>query len=171
MAGVVFLIVGARGTGKSTEMRKMLEKVHPKARLVYDPSDQFSDLFPYPLIEFKDFTPKMVNVSNALIAIDEATIFLSNRGNDDDVKNVLVKARHKNNIIVFCFHSFRSIPFYIYELSDYVIILKTGDNEDLIQSRFKDERLTQAFIRIKNLPWKEGKTRRYSPSETFDIYG
>ncbi len=153
MEGKVFLVVGARGSGKTYFLRSKLALVHPDARLVYDLPAQYKDLYPYPLPDFDEFTKKGTQVSGAVILIEEATVTLSNRGSDKDVKNFLVKSRYMGNTIFIVFHSLRSVPRYIYDLTEFIILFKTNDSPDLVWDNFKHEILLQKFNEIKAADW------------------
>jgi type IV secretory pathway TrbF-like protein len=48
------------------------------------------------------------------------------------------------------FHSLRSIPRYIYELSNYITIFKTNDTPYLSAKELKDERIEEIMERVKN---------------------
>lgn len=172
MSGKAMAIVGARGMGKTSTVRELLTHVHPDARLVYDVNGEYKDLFTYPLMTFDQFNKKANQVQNAFIVFEEATIFLNNRGNNMDVTEMLVRARHTNNTILFVFHSFRSVPRYLFDLLDYVIILKTNDNPDIIEQKFESPEFTAAFMEIKNAPFLKNESgRQYSPKKIFSIYG
>lgn len=172
MSGKSIIFVGGTGAGKTTKIRKYLSSVHPKARLVYDVNAEYTDLFPYPLTDFETFAENATKVSNALIVYEEATIFLSNRGSNDLLRDVLVRKRHTNNTIFLVFHSIRSIPRYIFDLSTHVYLHKTNDSKSTVETRFENELFTACFLRIKNAPWNynEDTGKQYSPSELFSIY-
>lgn len=171
MSGKAILVVGARGTGKTYGNRKMIEKTHPQARLILDVNGEYKDLFPNDPIEFDAFTKVAKTVKKAVILIEECTIYLSNRGNNSDIRDLLVKARHNDNTIIMVFHSFRSIPKYVYDLCNMVIIYKTADNAELISTAFEDEKLTAAFNEIKAAPWlKNDQGKTYSPHKIYSIY-
>ena len=150
MSGKCILIVGARGMGKSTTLRNELKKANKKSLIIYDVNGEHKDLYPYPLIPFEEFTDMCSRVYNAVIVIEEATIYLSNRGNNFDVKEFLVKARHRNNTVFMNYHSLRSLPIYIYDLSDFIVLHKTKDKQSLVEKKFEDEEFTEEFLKIKN---------------------
>lgn len=170
MSGKSIIVVGARGTGKTTNNREMISKVHPDARLILDVNGEYKDLFPHEMIGFKEFTTMITKVKGAVILIEEATIFLSNRGYNGDIVDVLVKARHRDNTIIFSFHSFNTIPNYVWELSNYVYIFKTNDDLDTIKS-YKKPKLEAAFTEIQNADWLKGENgKQYSPKKLVNLY-
>lgn len=169
MSGKAILIVGARGSGKTTTAKEIISKVNKDARIVYDVNAEYADLYPKPFLEFDDFTAQLNKIRNGVILIEEATIFLSNHGNNFDIRSALVKARHNNNTFIFVFHSLRSIPVYIFNLCDYVYLHKTNDTTDIAE-KFDNPKLVAYFNHIRNLAWNtnaEGK--RYSPRALFSI--
>lgn len=171
MSGKAILVVGARGTGKTSINKRMMEKVHPDARLILDVNGEYKDLFPRDPIEFDNFTKIAKSVKKAVILIEESTIYLDNRGNNQDIRDLLVRARHNENTIIMVFHTFRSIPQYIYGLCNTVIILKTNDTPDYLLDKFEDENLVAAFNEIKNAEWLVNEDgRKYSPHKIYSIY-
>lgn len=172
MSGKAIAIVGARGMGKSTETKRYLSIVPEKARLVYDPEGEHQDLFPYPFIPFQQFKQKAALVEDAFIVWEEATIIIPNTSHDEAVKEMLVRARHRNNTMLFVFHSFRYLPRYVFDLLDYIVIFKTADSEKFIQQRYDSDRFTEAFMRVKNAEflYNEKTNRYYSPHEEFSIH-
>lgn len=171
MSGKAILVVGARGTGKTTTNKNMVARVHPDARLILDVNKEYFDLYPKPFEGFEGFAKKLLTVQGMFIVIEEATIFLSNRGYNSDIVDVLVKARHNDNTILFSFHSFRAVPKYVFALCNMVIIHKTGDSVDYVEKEFENPTLTAAFKEIKeakNLTSKTGK--EYSPSKVVKLY-
>lgn len=172
MSGKAIAIVGARGMGKSTETKNYLSVVPPGARLVYDPEGEHQDLFPYPFIPFREFKNKAAQVENAFIVWEEATIIIPNTSHDEEVKEMLVRARHRNNTMLFNFHSFRYLPRYVFDLLDYIVIFKTADSEKFVQQRYDSDRFTEAFLQIKNAEflYNEKADKYYSPHLVFSIH-
>jgi type IV secretory pathway VirB4 component len=176
MAGACIIIVGARGSGKSTTLKNRLKKANKNALLIFDVNKEHQELYNKPFVPFDSFAKKATLVENAVIVIEEATIYLSNRGHNTDVKTFLVQARHNNNTVFLVYHSFRSIPNYIFELCDYAIIHKTSDTPEFVIDRFKHADISTAFTQIKNAAWidsgkkKNGKPVEYSPHKVVAIY-
>jgi phospholipid N-methyltransferase len=140
--------VGRSGCGKTTITREMLDK-RPKNMpvLIYDINQEYTDLYP---AEFEDFDVFLAKLSfeetrHHYIVIEEATIFFNTQSNFQDMKNVLVRARHTGNIIQLNFHSFSSIPKGIYNLLDYVIVFKTNDNLKSVTDRFDNPKVVTAY--------------------------
>jgi hypothetical protein len=107
-------------------------------KMVYDINNEYYDYYPQPFEDFDVFLTRLTGdeIKHHYIVVEEATIFFNTHSNFQDMKNVLVRARHTGNIIQLNFHSFSSIPKGIYNLLDYVIIFKTNDNEKSITDRF-----------------------------------
>ena len=145
MGGQSVIIVGGTGVGKTTFIKERLKKVHPKALLLYDVNNEYTDIIKAPLIDFKKFTEIATRVKNGVIVFEEATIFLNNKGSNADLYDILVRKRHTNNTIFLVFHSFRFIPSYIYNLCNRVIVFKTNDPRTLVDSKFNDENLTVVY--------------------------
>jgi ABC-type multidrug transport system ATPase subunit len=165
MSGKAFLIVGGTGSGKTTFTKKALAKVHPNARFIYDVNNEYKEFFDYPLKDFDEFIYIASTLKNAFIVFEEATIFLNNKSSNKILIDILVRKRHTNNTIFLVFHSLRSIPRYVFDLSNILVLHKTNDNENFVEKRFENEIVTDAFLKIKNASWiksREGKI--FSPS-------
>jgi GTPase SAR1 family protein len=158
------IIVGATETGKTTFIKSMLKKVPDKqAFFIYDVNNEYSEFFPYPLIDTEEFLEKARYIKKGVFVFEEATIYLSNRSSDENLRSILVRKRHDLNTIFLVFHSMRSVPRYIYELSNYIIIFKTNDSPDMTARELKDDRLEVIMNRV-----KESKDLHYH--ESLKIY-
>jgi ABC-type sugar transport system ATPase subunit len=147
--GIGHLICGATGTGKTTFIKSLFSKVNPDSIIVYDVNNEYSDFFPFPLQDFETFTDKLTRINNGIIALEESTIFLNNRGTNYNVTELLVRKRHSKNYIILVFHSLRSIPRYIYELSNYITVFKTNDSPQMTARELKDDRLEALMNEVK----------------------
>lgn len=157
--GLRSICIGRSGCGKTTLSKQMLDKRSPGMPcLIYDINNEYFDYYPERFEDFDVFLSKMTerdNDGNDLIRhyyilVEEATIFFNTQSNFQDMKNVLVRARHTGNIVQLNFHSFSSIPKGIYNLLDYVIVFKTNDNEKSITDRFDNPAVLEAARAARN---------------------
>jgi len=153
MEGQIILIVGGRGHGKTTWVRKFTTKAHPDALLMHDVSGMHKDYYKKPLLKFNDFTKLLSSVEQCLFAFEEATIFVPHSPNPD-IKEACVTSRYRGNTILFVFHSLRAVPRYILDLSNKLILMKTNDTETLVETKFERPDLTQAYKRVNASPDK-----------------
>jgi DNA helicase HerA-like ATPase len=153
-----FIFVGATGTGKTTDVKKsILDKVGKDNLFIFDVNNEYNAYYSKTLLPFDTFAETATQIRNGVILFEEATIFLSNRGSNEYLRDILVRKRHAKNIIVLVFHSFRSIPRYIFDLCNYVVIHKTNDNPDLIEQKFNHSGLTALFKEVAASPNKYEK--------------
>jgi phospholipid N-methyltransferase len=158
MSGLRSICIGRSGCGKTTLTKEMLNR-RPKEMpcMVYDINNEYQDYYPERFEDFDVFLSRLTDrdsdgkdiVKHFYIVIEEATIFFNTHSNFEDMKNVLVRARHTGNIIQLNFHSFSSIPKGIYNLLDYVIIFKTNDNEKSITDRFDNPKVLEAAREVR----------------------
>lgn len=150
MAGLAFICVGRRKTGKTTLSKSLLAARGKNVPcIVYDINNEYKDFYPEPFEDFNVFLAKIVQLKGYYILIEEATIFFHTTSSSQEMKNLLVRARHTGNIIQLNFHSFSSVPREIYSLLDYVNVFKTNDSEKMLE-RFDSPKLLETFIKIRD---------------------
>jgi archaellum biogenesis ATPase FlaH len=147
------LIIGNTGRGKSTSALELLKKAKNEEReiIVYDPNNDYKEFYNKPFLDKKTFLNNLKNKKNSFILFEEATIFFSNKGNEEALVDLLVRKRHTNNEIVLLFHSLRSIPTYILELTNYIILYKTSDRPEYTEQKFKGfDEILDFYNELKN---------------------
>jgi len=157
------IIVGATNTGKPSLVKRLLKKANKKAFFIYDVNNEYKEFFNYPLMDINTFIYKANFINRGIIIIEEATIFFSNRGSNNLLKELLVRKRHTKNHIILIFHSVRSIPRYVYELANYITIFKTNDSPEMSAKELKDERIEKIMSIV-----KQSKNQHFS--QTLKIY-
>lgn len=163
MAGLAYICVGRRRTGKTTLSKQLLsQREEGIPCMVYDINNEYKEEYPQPFLDFEQFLEKIKEVKGHYILIEEATIFFNGQQVAKDMTNVLVRARHTQNIIQLNFHSFASVPRDIYSLLDYVVVFKTNDSEKLLE-RFDNDELKEAFLEVR-------KSKNEFINKTVDLY-
>lgn len=154
MIGNSIIITGGTGTGKSTYVKKLLSKVNPSRIILFDLNNEYPknysiDNFNYSSFNAIDnFCEVACTAKNSVIVFEEATVFFSNRGNNQKIISMLISKRHKKNILIFIFHSLRSIPRYIFDYSNKLILFKTNDSFEVVKSKFNHTDLEAAFKEV-----------------------
>jgi len=183
MPGKAILIVGCTGSGKSTLTKSFVKQAGPNHTLLYDVNDEYTDFKNYKNIisaeevHFTEFLNMANTVRNGSIFFEEATIFFDTKSSEEEMKEILVKKRHRKIDVFLIFHTFRDVPYYIYNKCTHIILFKTNDDISLIESRFKNPELTKAFSEIKSSKWIDSKKKHdngdpifYSPHKILDLY-
>lgn len=153
LGGKAIIVVGGTGSGKTTFIKKTLAPLKgSETVLLYDVNNEYPEIYPFPLVNFQDFTTDAAKRIKSVIVFEEATIFLDSKGSNALVREMLVRKRHTQNTYFLLFHAFRFIPRYIYNLCTDVILFKTNDPENLITTRFDNEQLTEVFNRVQSGP-------------------
>lgn len=148
MKAQTILNIGRTGAGKTTVAKKIIEASNREA-LIYDVNNEYNK----PLIDFEEFLKQAKSAANTCIVFEEATIFLSSNKSAAAMRDILVRKRHTNNVIVLNFHSLRGVPTYLLELTDLVCLLQTNDNPTLINQKFKDyPEIIETFEKVNKLP-------------------
>jgi hypothetical protein len=157
----LILIVGQKGAGKSHSVKNViLPKV--KNAIVYDVYNyEYPDLEETEPEEYKSGKMKYVgedeermldsltNYRNTCFIMEDATVFLDNSKRSKPFKRVIYGMRHKNVMIVLLFHALNRVPKWLYEQSNVLILLKTGDFVEDVRTKFKDPRIYNAFLKLK----------------------
>jgi SpoVK/Ycf46/Vps4 family AAA+-type ATPase len=131
---MVILLCGGKGTGKTTKVKELLKEANLPA-FIYDVNNEYSEA---PLPDIQSFLDQAVKKKNCAIVFEEATIFFSSKGRSEELLNILVRSRHNKTFCILVFHSLRSIPVYILELSNYLILKYTADNKTAVEAKYKD---------------------------------
>lgn len=161
--GKAFIIVGAPGMGKTTFVKNILKRVHPGTIWLYDVNNEYTEIINQPLLDFDVFCKEAMKKRESILVFEEATIFLSNKGSNNELKNILVRKRHTHNTILLVFHSLRYVPKYLLDLCNYMALYKTNDPEEKA-IELGNENILNAYREIKSAPMlKNDVGREYSP--------
>lgn len=138
-------LIGFSGSGK-TYNAKRLYKLSNLPLYCYDINRDWNAPQPPTMDKFLE---QAKNKKKHFIVFEEATIFFSHSGRSDDLTNLMVRKRYNENKSVFLFHSLRSLPLFIMDYLDAIILLKTGDRKTLIEKKFKDdENIIEAYREV-----------------------
>jgi len=153
MAGLAYILIGRRKTGKTTTSKKLLGARDKKMPvMIYDINKEYTKEYPKKFVDFQVFLEQITDesVTNTYILIEEATIFFDTSSRFEEMKNLLVRARHTGNIVQLNFHSWLSVPKNIINLCDYVIVFKTNDTEKTVLAKYDNADLIAAFHEARN---------------------
>lgn len=139
------VICGKKGAGKSTLVKKF-SRAYKGHKFILDPRMEHPGGI---IMPFEDFTKRARNIRNSMIIIEEATMFLSNKGDNEDLKWILISLRHDANTIIFVFHSMQSIPLNILSQCDVLFLFHTKDNVRLVENKFSQNvGVFEGFVEI-----------------------
>lgn len=168
IGGKGIIVVGGTGMGKTTFIKQCLSMVNKDVVYLYDVNNEYEDYTPenYALPDFKDFCNKAVLLKQSVIVFEEATIFLDNRGSNNQVISMLVRKRHTENTYFLVFHTLRSIPKNLLGLCNLMVLHKTnGDNLEVVD-KLGNARVTSAYKEISSAGMLKSPTGKlYSPSK------
>lgn len=176
MAGVRHLVVGFSGCGKTTFTKGLLiEKPKNQPLAIYDINREYTEFYKKPFIDFDKFLSEVVEMRHTYMIFEEATIFFDSHQTAEEMKNLLVRARHTGNYIQLNFHSFSSIPKYIKNLVDYITIFNTGDSDKDVIDKFGKGKIYDTFLHVrenKNNPeYLKGANKVSIYHKTIFVYG
>jgi hypothetical protein len=138
------LNVGATGTGKTSEVVKILQSVNFDTYIFdfqreakYKP---FKNLWDVNNLSFEDFLINTQGKKKSCFVFEEASIFLKHTAKKKNLQRaldeLLVGKRHANNLVIFNFHSLRRVPLELLDFTDLLILGKTTDNPAHIEHKF-----------------------------------
>lgn len=115
--GKVFIIVGGRGTGKTTFLEQTLKGVGNVVvfQLFIDERYKGHKKFLY-----QDFTISK-SLANKKIIIEDATQLIGSNPKND-IRKIVVSSKQIGSDVFFVFHSFNVVPPYLWQLFDYCIV-------------------------------------------------
>lgn len=148
----VGIIVGKRGSGKTTFARKLMSASSLKKKLVVDTFDHESyndipDMGIEQLQYWKGGSYHLwgsdtqgildeINrhVRDTLVLFEDATKYIDTNP-QPVVKSICLDSKQKNNDIVFMFHSFADVPPKLFRWMNFITVFKTEENFDNQRSR------------------------------------
>jgi len=151
----LILIIGHTGQGKSTYLQKFIAG---RKQYIFDVNNEYNlpdDLQVRPQMRNRDlnvnrFLSICKGLKNYNICFEDATGFLRGK-QQKELSQLIVAKRHTGNNFIFLFHSINRVPPELMEMSNYVILFKTNDNIDLIDRKFKNEKLNNAFLQLQKM--------------------
>jgi hypothetical protein len=161
----VYIVAGQTGAGKSYFIKNSLipEMVLRQYKLfIFDINKEYLNLCQNQDTDsYKNLYSNFVGIDNFLMTVkhqinsciifEEATAFFSNKGiNSKTLLDLQVRKRHTNNVLVFVFHSLRQIPVEIFDFCNYLILHKTNDRADIVNTKFKfNPDILETFEKVK----------------------
>lgn len=162
------LNVGRPKAGKTTMTKKILNGYVKDGRkkdfCIYDVNNEYAEFHDEPFLTYEDWIESIKDVKNKIILVEEATIFFSTRSSDKILKELLVRRRHTNNVIILNFHSINDIPKYIFNLTNYVILFKTNDDFQSVKAKCSIPKFLRMFEDVQ-------KSDDLHINKTFNLYG
>lgn len=138
------LNVGATGTGKTTEVVKILQSIRMDTYIFDFQREKkylpFKNLWDCNNLSFEDFLKNTQGKKKSCFVFEEASIFLKHTAKRKDLQRaldeLLVGKRHAGNLVIFNFHSLRRVPLELLDFTDLLILGKTTDNPAHIEGKF-----------------------------------
>ncbi len=151
--GYCHLVLGGTGTGKTTYVKERIKKAGGSG-IIYDVQNEYKEFKGATFDpEISNFIKTLEKQKGSLAVIEEATMFLNNRHYNNDFEKLLVSKRHNRMYYLLCFHSFRNIPLYIKDLTNFITIGKTNDILEIVEQKFRGmPTVIEAFQRVQAHP-------------------
>lgn len=148
------IVVGMTGQGKSHFVKRMIKQ---RRCFVFDVQNEYYDLVANPMnerarhlqLDEKLFVEQCKLRRDTVCVFEEATGFFEGKL-DKELRRVVLSKRHTGNVFLFCFHSISAIPPRLMQLTNHVILFKTGDELKDVQEKFP--RLVPYFLKVQSMP-------------------
>ena len=159
MAGKLVLIIAGTGQGKTTKVKKLIDG---KKCMVFDVNGEYNELpfdveqdrsrFYNPDVrEFLKVVPE--KHQGTICVFEEATGFFAGAA-QKETKKIIVGKRHPVDYggrdLLFVFHTIGSVPPFLIETADYIILGKTADEPNRVKT--KSSKLYGPFLRVQKYP-------------------
>lgn len=131
-SGAIILIIGRQHSGKSPIAKRLATESNKKNKIVLDFRHEYDSTKFTVFYSIEKFKKLLSWITGSFIIVEEATTFI-NSFKDFSFVEAAAGVEHKNNTIVFLFHSIADAPKYLLRLSRFVILLPTNDDKDLVK--------------------------------------
>lgn len=138
----LLILVGARGAGKTHYAKTLIAKAHPAACYIFDVNNEYGDKYrPYYTEldgDIDSFITVTKNVRKGVILVEDATGFLPVNGRNLPFVKQIQGIRHTNNTFILLFHSMRTVPKYLMDFANAIVLFKTMDIPKRVEDTFGD---------------------------------
>lgn len=161
----LYIIIGAPGQGKSEFVKQAIQG---RRCFVFDIQNEYGSRTKYkgqrPLLlsdnpnaerarytghDLEQFQQMCLRKRDSILVFEEATMFFEGR-TGKTTRQIMISRKHTGNAIMFLFHSINSVPPRIMEISEYVVLFKTNDQEHTV--RYKYNNLLYYFLDLRERP-------------------
>lgn len=157
----LILYIGHTGMGKTTRVKKAL-KASKKNKYIFDVNNEYNDYNREIDADFRKFMDTAKTLTDSDIVFEDATGYLTGK-TADEMRKLIVAKRHTRNNIIMLFHSISSVPPFIFQLANWIVLLKTSDELKTVKT--KKENLINPFMKLRSTPMMSNKEgAKFSPS-------
>lgn len=137
---VNIIIIGMMGTGKTTFVKSYIKN---RKCLIFDVNNEYKELSTdnrKPVsrvidLDHKKYIGLTLQKRNTVCVFEDATGFIQGRLSDSFVKSLISK-RHTGNVNILIFHSVSSVPPRLLQLTNYVVLFNTGDEDYQVYKKY-----------------------------------
>jgi len=143
--GCVIIIIGYQGSGKTPTAKEIASTCEFQNKVVFDVRHEYDENEFTTFHSFETFQEYFLTAKNSCIIFEEATGYIGAFRNLQ-LTDLLIGVEHNRNTIIFLFHSIKSVPSFMLELSRFIILLETNDPISFVKT---DRPLLYPFINEK----------------------
>lgn len=135
----LLIIVGCPGAGKTFYTKTLIKNVNKNALNIFDVNDEYGDLYEGEFDgDMEAFVEKCKRTRKGVHVIEDATGFLPVNGRNMPLVRCLQGRRHTGNTFILLFHSMRTVPKYLMDFANAIVIFKTMDTPKRVYETFGD---------------------------------
>lgn len=148
--------------GGKTYFTKDFIKRTKKNNIVYDVNAEYTDVPGARLFyDFGDFMAGAEKATDSNIIFEDATGELGGKA-EKNIKRLIVAKRHRRNNLLFLFHSIQDVPPFLFRMSNFIVLFKTGDLIEAVEK--KAPILVNSFAKLQKMNFLYNENgKRYSP--------
>lgn len=133
-------IIGKMGEGKTTFIKQF---INGRRAFLFDVNNEYKGISTDTRktvsrmadLNHKEFIKKTLEKRNTCCVYEDATGFIEGRLSDD-FRKTLVSKRHTGNTNILVFHSILSVPPRLVQLTDIIVLFKTGDEDYMVERKY-----------------------------------
>lgn len=161
----ITIIAGGKGTGKTTFTKRMM-KSQKKPIIIIDTFDHpsYKDIRSISINDLKKWDKQDCRIfdappfeiiravrkytANAFIVLEDARKYIR-ASVPVDIENFMIDSKQRNFDILVMYHSLGQVPKFMRDMFDNIVLMKTKDNESMINRYVCRDELISKFRKLK----------------------
>lgn len=147
-------VIGKMGEGKTTFVKTFIKN---KRRVVFDVNNEYGDLpentdlkaSRVTDLNHKAFVNLCLTKKNTCCVFEDSTGFIEGKLSEG-FRKMLISKRHTGNVNILLFHSIASVPPRLMQLSDFIVLFKTSDEDYAVLKKYPS--IYDSYLKVRAMP-------------------